>query len=79
MSTDALILKKKIIINAPVKRQKKWEGILPEVHLSQGLQELSTDKPIGGVPQSKQVYHQLQAKLTQGAAAHRHDTVLKHT
>lgn len=53
--------------------------MLPKVHLSQRLQELCANKPIRGVPQSQQVYHQLQAELTHGAAAHRHYAVLKDT
>lgn len=52
---------------------------VPEVHLSQGLQELRANEPIGGVPQSEEVNHQLQTKLTQSAVAHSHDAVLKHT
>ena len=57
----------------------KLKMILPEVHLCQSLQELSANEPIGRVPQSKKVYHQLQAQLTEGTAAHGHEAVLKHT
>ena len=53
------------------------DDIIPEVHLGQGLQELRPDQPIGAVPQGQQVDEQLQAQLTQSAAADGHEAVLQ--
>lgn len=64
---------------SPDRSSNTKTSILPEVHLGQSLQEFSANKPVGGVPQSQQVYHQLEAQLTQGTTAHSHDAVLEHT
>lgn len=58
-----------------LKAELKWTYfysfpfLLPEIHLSQCFQELSTHKPVGRVLECKQVDKQLQAELAQRAAA----------
>lgn len=49
---------------------------LPEIHLSQGLQEFCAYEPIGRVPQGKQVNDQLKAQFTKRATGQGHDAVL---
>ena len=50
----------------------------PEVHLSHGLQQLRADEPVRAAPEGQQVNEQLQAQLTEAAAAQSHDAVLEH-